>query len=84
MSFSIFSVRKPNLGEIWKPIQGHREEKLGLDLHFSVSKSVLSTCNHLPTQEVKKNTFSRAFRMITFFKKDSKMEFLFKKEKFSL
>lgn len=37
----------------------------------------------LPRRQVQKNTFSRAFRMIVFLKKDSKMEFSFKKEKFS-
>lgn len=54
------------LGEIWKPIRGHTEEKLRLICIFLKPPSSLF-CNHLPTQETSpKNTFSRAFRMIIF------------------
>ena len=33
-------MRKPDLGEIWKPTQGRTEGKLRLDLHFSFSPNV--------------------------------------------
>lgn len=40
VSFSTFSVRKPTLGEIWKPIRGCTEEKLNHSFFFfPVSKS---------------------------------------------
>lgn len=57
VSFSTFSVRKPTLGEIWKPIREVTEKrKLRLDLHFQFpSLCPVTIC--LPRRQVQKYIF---------------------------